>query len=110
MSYGTLEVPLAEGGLNNPSLLSRKHAVDLKFLSDLVTGDQAVPWKKWTWMDLKMASSSSRAGTYGGLNPFLQRAYTMPTLLQDRVSQAFTTARLFGLDMTSVAPSLAARQ
>jgi len=110
MSYDTLEAPLAEGGINNPSLVTRKYAVDLKFFSDLVTGDQAVPWKKWTWMDLKMASSSSRAGTYGGLNPLLQQAYTMPSLLQDRVSQAFTTIRLFGLDLASSAPSLAARR
>jgi len=109
MSYGTLEAPLEEGGLNNPSLLTRKYATDLKFFSDLVTGDQTVPWKKWTWMDLKMASTSSRAGTYGGMNPFLQQAYTKPTLLQSRVSQAFTTARRFGLDMTSSAPSMAAR-
>jgi len=110
MSYSTLEVPLAEGGINSPSLIMRKYATDLKFLSDLVTGDQVTPWKKWTWMDLKMASSSSCAGTYNGLNPFLQRAYTKPTLLQDRVSQAFTTARRFGLDMTSSAPSIAARR
>ena len=108
MSYGTLEAPLMEGGINSPSLTTRKYAVDLKFLSDLVTGDQTVPWKKWTWMDLKMASSSSCKGTYGGLNPFLQQAYMMPTLLQDRVSQAFTTARRFGLDMASSVPSLAA--
>ena len=110
MSYKTLEAPLAEGGINNPSLITRKYAVDLKFFSDLVTGDQTVSWKKWTWMDLKMASSSSRAGTYGGLNPLIQQAYTMPSLLQDRVSQAFTTVRLFGLDLASSAPSLAARR
>jgi len=109
MAYMTLETPLAEGGLNTPSLTSRKMAADLKFLSDLVTGDQKVPWKQWTWMDLKMASASSRAGTHGGLNPFLQQAYTMPSLLQDRVSQAFLTARKFGLDMVCAAPSSAAR-
>jgi len=71
MSYEMLETPLVEGGLNNPSLTTRKYAADLKFLSDLVSGDQSVPWKKWTWMDLKMASASSQAGTYGGMNPFL---------------------------------------
>jgi len=109
MAYKTLEAPLAEGGLNTPSLTTRKMATDLKFLSDLVTGDQKVPWKQWTWMDLKMASSSSRAGTHRGLNPFLQQAYTMPSLLQSRVSQAFLTARKFGLDMVCAAPSLAAR-
>jgi len=109
MAYRTLEAPLAEGGLNTPSLTAQKMAADLKFLSDLVTGDQGVPWKQWTWMDLKMASTSSRAGTYGGLNPFLQQAYTMPSLLQGRVSQAFMTARKFGLDMVCAAPSLAAR-
>jgi len=109
MAYKTLEAPLAEGGLNTPSLATRKMAADLKFLSDLVTGNQGVPWKQWTWMDLKMASTSSRASTYGGLNPFLQQAYTMPSLLQGRVSQAFMTARKFGLDMVCAAPSLAAR-
>ena len=107
MPYHTLEMPLAEGGINNPSLTTRKYATDLKFLSDLVSSDQTVPWKQWTWMDLKMASASSQAGTYGGLNPFLQQAYTMPSLLQGRVSQAFSTARLFSLDMTSSAPSIA---
>jgi len=105
MAYRTLEAPLAKGGLNTPSLTTRKMAADLKFLSDLVTGDQKVPWKQWTWMDLKMASTSSRAGTHGGLNPFLQQAYTMPSLLQSRVSQAFSTARKFGLDLVCAAPS-----
>ena len=109
MAYKTLEAPLAEGGLNTPSLTTRKMAADLKFLGDLITGDQRVPWKQWTWMDLKMASVSSRAGTHGGLNPFLQQAYTLPSLLQSRVSQAFMTARKFGLDMACAAPSLAAR-
>jgi len=109
MAYRTLEAPLAEGGLNTPSLAAQKMAADLKFLSDLVTGDQRVPWKQWTWMDLKMASTSSRAGTHGGLNPFLQQAHTMPSLLQSRVSQAFLTARRFGLDLVSAAPSIAAR-
>jgi len=59
MSYTMLEVPLAEGRINNPSLVTRKLATDLKFLSDLVTRDQMVLWKQWTWMDLKMASASS---------------------------------------------------
>jgi len=106
MSYGTLKAPLVEGGLNSPSLITRKYATDLKFFSDLITGDQTVPWKKWTWMDLKMASTSSWAGTYGGMNPFMQQAYTKPTLLQDRVSQAFMMARCFGIDMASTAPSM----
>ena len=110
MSYSTLEAPLEEGGLNNPSLKTRKYASDLKFLSDLVTGDQTTPWKKWTWMDLKMVSSSSQAGKYQGLNPFLQLVYTKPSLLQDRVSQAFSTARLFSLDLASNVPSLTARR
>jgi len=109
MLYSTIEALLVEGGLNNPSLATRKYAVDLKFLSDLVTGDQTAPWKKWTWADLRMASSSSRAGKYHGLNPFIQMAYTKPLLLQERVSQAFMTAWKFGLDMDSSVPSLPAR-
>jgi len=109
MAYNTLEASLEEGGLNNPSLTTRKYAADLKFLSDLVTGDQQVPWKQWTWMDLKMVSFTSRAGTYEGMNPFLQQAYTKPSLLQDWVSQAFLTARRFGIDLACAAPSLEAR-
>jgi len=110
MPYGTLEAPLEEGGLNNPSLMIRKYACDLKFLSDLITGDQTTPWKKWTWMDLKLASTSSCAGKYHGLNPFIQLAYTKPSLLQDRVSQAFLTVQKFGLDLSSNVPSFLARQ
>jgi len=109
MAYNTLEAPLAEGGLNSLSLLTRKYAMDLKFLSNLVTGDQKVPWKQWTWMDLRMASCTSRSGTYSGLNPFLQQAYTKPSLLQDRVSQAFLTARRFGVDLACAVPSMKAR-
>jgi len=60
-------------------------------------------------MDLKMASFSSRVGMYDGMNPFLQQAYTKPSLLQDRVSQAFMTARKFGIDLACVTPSLQAR-
>ena len=109
MAFRTLEAPLEEGGLNSPSLTTRKHATDLKFLSDLITGDQRTPWKQWTWMDLKMASFTSRAGTYDGLNPLLQLAYTKPSLLQDRVSQAFQTARKVGIDLACATPSLQAR-
>jgi len=109
MAYKTLEAPLEEGGLNPPSLTTWKYAMDLKFLSDLVTGNQQVPWKQWTWADLRMASSTSRAGTYNGLNPFLQLVYTKPSLLQDRVSQAFLTARRFGVDLACSAPSVRAR-
>jgi len=109
MAYNTLETPLDKGGLNTPSLTTRKYAVDLKFLGDLVTGDQKVPWKQWVWADIRMATTSSRAGKYNGLNPFLQQAYTMPSLLQDRVSQAFLTARRFGIDLACAAPSMQAR-
>jgi len=109
MAYRMLEASLEEGGLNTPSLTTRKYAADLKFLSDLITGDQWIAWKQWTWMDLKMASFSSRAGTYEGLNPFLQQVYTKPSLLQDRVSQAFMTARKFGVDLACATPSLKAR-
>jgi len=109
MAFRTLEAPLVEGGLNSPSLTTRKYTTDLKFLSDLVMGNQRVPWKQWTWLDLKLASFTSRAGTYDGLNPFTQLAYTKPSLLQDRVSQAFLTARKFGLDLACAVPSLAAR-
>jgi len=109
MAYRTLETPLAEGGLNCPSLRSRKKACDLKFLSELITGPQMVPWKQWTWKDIKLASFTSASSSTSGLNPFLQKAHVKPSLLQDRVKQAFVTAQQVGLDLACMAPSLAAR-
>jgi len=110
MAYRTLEVPLAEGGLNCPSLRSRKRACDLKFLSELITGPQLVPWKQWTWKDIKLASFSSASSDASGLNPFLQNAHVKPSLLQDRVRQAFLSAQQVGLDLVCAAPSLDARR
>jgi len=110
MAYRTLEVPLVEGGLNCPSLRSRKRACDLKFLSELITGPQLVPWKQWTWKDIKLASFSSASSTSSGLNPFLQNAHVKPSLLQDRVRQAFLSAQQVGLDLVCAAPSLEARR
>jgi len=110
MAYRTLEVPLMEGGLNCPSLRSRKKASDLKFLSDLISGPQRVPWKQWTWQDIRLASFSSASTDLTGLNPFTQRAHIKPALLQDRVRQAFLTAQQVGLDLACAVPSLAARE
>jgi len=109
-SYSALEAPLAEGGLNCPSLLTRKYAYDLRFLSHLVSGPQSVPWKAWTWKDLSMATFSNTHLENPGLNPFTQLAFTKVSLLEARVSQAFRTARIFGLDMDSCAPSRCARR
>jgi len=110
MAYRTLEVPLAEGGLNCPSLRSRKKACDLKFISELITGPQLVPWKQWTWKDIKLASFSSASSDTSGLNPFVQNAHVKPSLLQDRVRQAFLSAQQVGLDLVCAAPSLEARR
>jgi len=110
MAYRMLEVPLAEGGLNCPSLRSRKKACDLKFLSELITGPQLVPWKRWTWKDIKLASFSSASSDVSGLNPFVQNAHVKPSLLQDRVRQAFLSAQQVGLDLVCAAPSLGARR
>ena len=45
MPYSFLEAPILDGGLNCPSLKSRKLAYDLKFLGDLISGDPSIPWK-----------------------------------------------------------------
>ena len=109
MAYQTLEAPVEEGGINCPSLTARQEACDLRFLSELISGPQKVPWKRWVWKDIKLASFTCATGTESGLNPFLQRAHVKPSLLQDRVRQAFLTARRVGLDLSCAAPSQAAR-
>ena len=109
MAYRTLEAPVEEGSLNCPSLATRQRACDLRFLSELVTGPQSMPWKRWVWKDLTMASFTSDRSKSSGLNPFIQRAHVKPSLLQDRLRQAFLTARDVGLDLSCAAPSHAAR-
>jgi len=108
-SYSSLEAPLAEGGLNCHSLITRKRAYDLRFLSHLVSGSRRAPWQDWTWKDLSMATFSNTHLENPGLNPFLQLAFTKVSLLEPRVAQAFKTARHFGLDLDSCAPSWKAR-
>jgi len=108
-SYDTLEAPLCEGGLNCQSLVTRKHAYDLRFLSHLISGSGSAPWQAWTWKDLSMATFSNTHLENPGLNPFLQLAFTKVSLLEPRVAQAFKTARQFGLDLDSCAPSWDAR-
>jgi len=108
-SYDTLEAPLNEGGLNCPSLVTRKRAYDLRFLSHLVSGSRQAPWQIWTWKDLSLATFSNTHLENSGLNPFLQLAFTKVSLLEPRVAQAFRTARQFGLDLDSCAPSWEAR-
>jgi len=109
MPYASLESPIREGGLGCPSFRSRKMAYDLRFLSQLITGPQKPLWKRWVWADLKSASSSTRKGDIGGLNPLTQRSHTKVSLLSDRLCQAFTTARKVGLDLECKFPSQAAR-
>jgi len=109
MPYASLESPIVEGGLGCPSFRSRKMAYDLRFLSQLITGPQKTPWKRWVWADLRSASSSTRRGDIGYLNPLTQRSHTKVSLLSDRLRQAFTTARKVGLDLECKFPSQAAR-
>ena len=110
MPFDTLAAPLKEGGLNCPSLHHRKEAYDLRFLSHLVTGSQKVLWKEWTWAGLRRASSTNKSAEIAGLNPFLQRAYTRPSVLEPRLRQAFSTAKKYGLDLRCQAPPLNARR
>jgi len=109
MPYASLESPVAEGGLGCPSFQSRKMAYDLRFLSQLITGPQKTLWKRWVWADLRSASSSTKKGDIGYLNPLTQRSHTKVSLLSNRLRQAFTTARRVGIDLDCRFPSQAAR-
>jgi len=122
LRYQMLAPPLAEGGLNFPSLVHQKEAYDLKFLGNLTQGDQSLPWKVWTHADLRRAStvtqstkpmnpnrfSKSRA-LHRNLDPILQRAHTKYGNLEPRVLHAITAARQARVNLQSCAPSTQAR-
>ena len=103
ISYDTLQAPLSEGGMNCPSLMTRKKAYDIKLIGDLISGDQNVAWKQWTYMDLSLASG----GTPGAemINPIIQRTHIRLKTLSDRLKQAIRTARTLGLDARTAFPS-----
>ena len=103
VSYDTIQTPISEGGLGCPSLASRKKAYDIKLLGDLISGDQDIAWKLWTYMDLSMASGDT-PGTEM-INPIIQRAHVRLKTLSDRLKQAIKTARTLGLDARTAFPS-----
>ena len=108
--YALLQSSLADGGLNCPSLETRRVAYDLKFLSDLISGPHTVLWRAWTYYDLTLSSFSSDAMDPVHINLLLQRGHTRLAFLSDRLRSAFQSARLVGVDLRSVFPSLSARE
>ena len=109
MPYAFLEAPKQEGGLNCPSLTSRYHAFNLKFLSDLISRDPHILWKTWTLADLRAASYSSAAGIRPHLNPLAQHTHTFVSRLEPRLRAAYKSARLLGIDIDTCFPSPAAK-
>ena len=124
--YSYLEAPLADGGLNCPSLISRKAAYDLKFLGDLISSPYDTPWKVWATKDLTRStqrspnegtpSASARDWTAYGvsqlgyeLHPFLQKGHTRDAGLSPRLRSAIRSARLVGIDTRCAFPSPAAK-
>ena len=129
--YSLLESPLSLGGVNCPSLSSRKVAYDLKFLSDLFSGPSDSLWRAWASYDIALSSSTSKSslpsGTagpdaaawlvrpFGGglphpvLRPFLQDTHTRSSSLSDRLCQAFESARSVGADPRCPFPPLQSR-
>ena len=113
--YSYLEAPLADGGLNCPSLITRKAAYDLKFLGDLISSPHDVPWKAWTTKDLTRSTQRSpNEGTPSAtardwtafsvsqlgyeLHPFLQKGHTRDAGLSPRLCSALRSACLVGID------------
>ena len=107
--YSLLERPLAEGGLNCPSLRSRVLAYDSKLFSDLISGEQLTAWKRWTMTDLDQASvfnSSSKKDAFpGALNPLLQSCHCRYTMLEPRVRDAWKSLRTLRYDVRCSFPS-----
>ena len=124
--YPYLEAPLADGGLNCPSLITRKAAYDLKFLGDLISSPYDTPWKAWTTKDLTRStqrspnegtpSAAARDWTAFGvsqlsyeLHPFLQKGHTRDAGLSPRLHSAMHSTRLVGIDTRCAFPSPAAK-
>ena len=124
--YSYLEAPIVDGGLNCPSLISRKAAYNLKFLGDLISSPCDTPWKVWTTKDLTRStqrspnegtpSSSTRDWTAYSvsqlgyeLHPFLQKGHTRDAGLSPRLRSALRSARLVGIDTCCAFPSPAAK-
>ena len=105
LPYWMMALPLAEGGLNFPSLKHQKDAYDMKFLGDLTQGDQTTPWKTWTYADLRRASTTRQStqpqnpnrhpsrDIHRNLDPLLQQAHTKYSSLEPRVWHTIMTAR-----------------
>ena len=110
--YWMLEAPLSSGGLNCPSLASRKLAYDAKFISDLISGPADHPWRAWTFADLSQASvfhSSAKPNTFPGpFNPLLQSCHCRYTMLEPRVRAAWASIRALRYDVRCAFPSRAA--
>src|SRR6202789_678824 len=109
MPYSFLEAPRHEGGMDCPSLTSRYHAYNLKFLGDIISGDPKILWKVWTQADLRYASFPSSAGAQPHLNPLAQHAHTFVLRLEPRLRAAYKSAWLLGIDLDTCFPSPAAR-
>ena len=124
--YSYLEAPLVDGGLNCPSLITRKAAYDLKSLGDLVSSPQDTPWKVRTTKDLTRStqhspnkgtpSSATRDWTAFGmsqlgykLHPLLQKGHTQDAGLSPHLHSALHSACLVSVDTHCAFPSLAAR-
>ena len=104
--YSFLEAPLVAGGLNCPSLITRRTALDLKFISDLISGPQSAPWRRWSMFELRLASISSRSSATGpSLDPLKQRCFTLYTLLNPRLRSAYHSAASVGVDILCAFPS-----
>jgi len=114
--------PLTKGGLNFPSLSNRKEAYDLKFLGDLTQGDQTIPWKSWTYANLRRASTARPStkwlnpnrvphnrDVHRNLDPILQRAHTKYSDLEPRVWHAVNAARRARINIKLCALSARAR-
>ena len=110
--YSLLEAPLVSGGLNCPSLTTRKLAYDAKFISDLISRPADTPWRAWTFADLDHASVfhlSAKADAFPRpFNPLLQSCHCRYTLLEPRVRAAWASVRSLRYDIRCAFPSRAA--
>ena len=104
LPYWLMAPPLLKGGLNLPSLSLRKKAYNLKFLGDLIHGDQTILWKVWTQADLHRASTARQStmtsrnrphnrDKHINLDPLLQRSFIKCSALEPCVKHAIMVAR-----------------
>jgi hypothetical protein len=101
----SLEHPLSDGGINCPSLSTRKLAFDIRFLGQLADPSTNLPWQVWTRANLTRASTPGTNNWAHSLDPFLQQCWTHLASLEPCLKAAWISAKRLRIDLSHIFPA-----